>query len=769
MEIRRQGRVIKFINRQTPAEHDAFLDQMRDLATRLPEEMRKKVASLRLLIADLPLAQTLSDLTVSRYTANPETFIEPEIPSYLGLEYLTWLFITNDPPPAISGPPALPNDLERVHELLDELIHDVQWKMSTSHLVAPSRRGPEMDELIVRARTQHLLVRGHAYAHHMRQQIQDLFGPFAGDLKANLGFDADQAIRMTKTLGNVVNSRLYKLQAELFAGIERWTTALEHPEMVLDLTPEEIATLAEAKTYSDPVKALRDVQILWFFYQTQTAFSIRPIDIAETAGVAEPEARAFLKHFSLALGHTPVADSLPSVYEDQVLAPLVNLGDDTWLAHLVPHLTWAAKATFERTLSNGGPTWDRYDRHRARYLETRTRQLLAGIGQHATGWQNLKYVFDDGSGTQEFELDSLIQIDGALLLVECKSGVMSASARRGGTDRLADDLGDLVSHAFAQASRAERFVKSAESVTFKASDQEIEVRRDAVRRTFLISTTLDPLSAFVTHAGPLRRLGLVPADSRVWSVYLPDLQVIADLVGGSGEFLHYLARREDLESLNVNAHDELDWFGHYLLEGLYFDAVRTGEVPRMSLNTYTTGFDDWYSFQSGERQTPVQKPSQAIPAVLRAMIERLESEGPPGFTDATFLLLDGDTAARGYLANAIEKQRRRGAQIGQAGFRIFIGDRALAFLSAPSADRATLDAYAESALEVKPVHDVVAILEPRDGSPLIVSMRRAGPRTPDGGGPTPGTILTMRSRFEVPPGAKRAEQQRRRRTRPGSR
>jgi hypothetical protein len=771
LEIRRRGRVVEFQNRQTREEHEAFLERMRNFGAGLPAELSAEVAELRKLIAHLPVAQTLSELMVARYTANPETFIEPDIPSYIGAEYLTWLFLTNDPPPEPFGPPVEPEELGRVYELLDKLVEGVRWRMSTSRLVAPSPRGPVMDELVMRARTQHLLVRGHAYAHHNHQLVLDLFEPPAGDLRAAIGFDAQQAVTLAQAATNLVNSRLQGLQVELHETVDRWEKAVKRPESIADITPEEIEVVRRAKEYPNPAEQLRNAMVVRFFFLSQTAFAIRPSELAEEGQVDEAVARAFLEYFSLALGHPPVADSLPSVYEDQVVAPAVRLGDDTYLVHLVPHLTWAMKGAFETTLASlGRHTWARYERHRSRYLETRSRELLTGLSPFATGWQNLTYSYDDGSGIQEFELDGLVQIDGVMLLVECKAGVMSASARRGGVDRLADDLENLVSYAFEQVSRADRYIKSAESVTFRNEVDEVIVQRGSVKRSFLISTTLDPLSAFVTHASALRDLGLVRADVRVWSVYLPDLQVIAELVSGSGEFLHYLSRREDIEGLAVDAHDELDWFGHYLLEGLYFDEVRRGAVQQVSLNTYTTGFDDFYSYQAGERSTPVDKPQQAMPPTLRRLMERLEAEGPPGFTEAIWMFLDGDTKAREYIANGVERQRRRGEEVGQAGFRIFIGDRALAYLSAPTSDQATIEAYADSALDVRPIQGAVGILDPRDGSALAVTIRSATSPKPRAAGAASDVILPMRSRFEVPPTKRppRAGQARRRDRRPKS-
>ena len=56
-----------------------------------------------------------------------------------------------------------------------------------------------------------------------------------------------------------------------------------------------------------------------------------------------------------------------------------------------------------------------------------------------------------------------------------------------------------------------------------------------------------------------------------WVLSLTDLMAVTDLLQGA-ELVHYLLRRQRIErDGRIEAHDELDWVGHYLKEGLYFD------------------------------------------------------------------------------------------------------------------------------------------------------------------------------------------------------
>jgi len=120
------------------------------------------------------------------------------------------------------------------------------------------------------------------------------------------------------------------------------------------------------------------------------------------------------------------------------------------------------------------------------------------------------------------------------------------------------------------------------------------------------------------------------------------------LVEFPSQFVHYLIRRQRLNQLQrLHAYEELDWFGHYLSEGLFFDELlEEPDAPGfISLSSYTTVFDDYYFYVTGQRETPVPKPVQPMPEIMRQVLVELEALHPSGYLEAacTLLNMGGDT------------------------------------------------------------------------------------------------------------------------------
>jgi hypothetical protein len=124
--------------------------------------------------------------------------------------------------------------------------------------------------------------------------------------------------------------------------------------------------------------------------------------------------------------------------------------------------------------------------------------------------------------------------------------------------------------------------------------------------------------------------------------------VIVDLLHGA-QLVHYLIRRQRIERRGrVSAHDELDWVGHYLAEGLYFDWLFSGDEPPdvLRLTSYTDPIDAWYFTRAGWRTIRAPKPEQPLPARLKAFLSRIERERPAHWITASIALLDGDDDSR---------------------------------------------------------------------------------------------------------------------------
>ena len=136
-----------------------------------------------------------------------------------------------------------------------------------------------------------------------------------------------------------------------------------------------------------------------------------------------------------------------------------------------------------------------------------------------------------------------------------------------------------------------------------------------------------------------------------WMISLMDLMVVGDLVKGT-QFLDFLFRRFKLETFgNIVAHDEIDWLGHYIISGLYFDRHFDSDEPpdTIRLETHTEDIDTWYFSRSGTIEREIPKPSQPLPPNIGNLIERLQNERPRHWLMGSVCLLVGSEENRGKL------------------------------------------------------------------------------------------------------------------------
>lgn len=187
----------------------------------------------------------------------------------------------------------------------------------------------------------------------------------------------------------------------------------------------------------------------------------------------------------------------------------------------------------------------------------------------------------------------------------------------------------------------------------------MRIPRSQIRQFILVTTTLDILSAFVIRTCDLVQTGLLSAGQLPWAVALPELEVICDLSEGAGQVVHYVSRRLDLGRRDISASEELDWFGNYLHQGLFFDDEDYGKYDGIQLGDFAASINAYYEALYDARLSPAPKPRQAMPAEIATLIRDLELYGPSGFVDAVVALLDGNGAARERLGQGSARRKLR--------------------------------------------------------------------------------------------------------------
>lgn len=202
---------------------------------------------------------------------------------------------------------------------------------------------------------------------------------------------------------------------------------------------------------------------------------------------------------------------------------------------------------------------------RAEFFEDRVaNRLLPSIaGPHC--WRKVKWR----DGELGYETDCLAQVGSALLVVECKSGLLSPPGLRGAPERLKRHVRELLVE---PAEQSERFVGKVEDsiqkhgvTDFLAASIGRELKD--IHRIIRLSVTLDEVAWIHNYHRPLVEAGWINARLPV-TLSLADLEVIFDILESPAEKLHYLVRRSSWsENIDILS-GEMEMLALYLENGL---------------------------------------------------------------------------------------------------------------------------------------------------------------------------------------------------------
>lgn len=587
---------------------------------------------------------------------------------WLSVEYPTWLALVSQVPWASDGFASVKQFLD-VDALIDAHVGTTQGRLMAQrvHAVGPDLK---LQHLLIEATIQHLNVRKLVFRFQARDEASKLFGGLRAEMRAALGFDIDELLAVEQGIESLVTSRGDAWWEQRSAFSERVRASLEGgtgPK----LAGEEGRWLSEARASETEQDRIVTTMMMQWCLSTASSVMLATTDaIAAAAGVSAPVARSVLRQFSVRPPQPLIGDSLPDLYEPLELRPIVQVDDDRWLLHLAPpKLAGAIRPNLEKVFKPIA-VWERYQSNRASFLENRAVELLRGLSPHANSWLGLKYTFDDGRGPQEFELDGLVLVDGIAFLVEGKAGGVRLAARRGEPKVTVETLKALAVEAHNQALRARRYFEQAGVAEFRVDGQVLRIPRSTLREFILVTATLEILSAFVTTSYDLLQAGLLSPGQLPWAVALPELEIICDLGEGVGQVVHYIRRRLALAAREISAAEELDWFGNYLHEGLYFNDGDYATFDGIRLGDFAAPINAYYEGQHDRRLPQAPRPRQNIPSEISALIRDLEQCGPAGFIEAVSVLLEGNGDARARLDRGIAEAKQKAKAKGFGGSRL---------------------------------------------------------------------------------------------------
>ena len=503
-----------------------------------------------------------------------------------------------------------------------------------------------------RAATHHLYVRSPGWWWQEHETLHGLFGEgrFAEQLRAELGFDAEDGIRCSEAVRILVGRRL----SEHMHGA-REESATFGPDHQAYRWAE---SAFDGRWKRDPENAARYIPFVWALNHLGDELLITPADLADAAEVEEAVAASFLD--SLAVGFGQEEPDWFRLADQVRTRPFVEVGASAYLPTVAGADLWALRSLFESILKGS----ESYLTHRGRWLEQRAAQLLEAALVPDEVHSSLRYELaaEDGSST-EGEIDVLLRLGTSAVIVEAKSATMRPGARRGG-EALIKHLEANLTKAAEQGSRAKQALGG--GATLRARDGgEIELG-EAVQEIHPVLVTLDDLSAVAPVLWELQGTDVVPEKVTLpWVITLHELEQVVETVEWPVQLLHFLRRRSRLNEIGKHvASDELDWWMHYLRFGLYFEE-EDESAERVRVTSLTDPLDAWMLHQRGFREAPAPKPAMRLPKGSHAFIGTLCEERPNGWVQAACTLLESDSEAQARFWKELKKLRRRARSRGK--------------------------------------------------------------------------------------------------------
>jgi hypothetical protein len=654
----RKGRFIYLDTSRTEEEHREILETLASSKDELAQDIERQIEELESILRQYEPFDIISNISLANSILDPETYKEyeqegsPAFTEYVALLYLAEPYETYAERDLQPIPGAVLEDIQsRVRTLFTNQIFYLVVKD-----IDPAQTGPLdlLSELRFKTLSRSLIVRFPAYHHHLVDLLTDLFGPLQDDLEHTLGFSIDDALALSEAVGALVAHRFTErreeatnsrrdLQEAVRLYRQKGEAVGEFPIHVL----EHLGNIEPSK--SD--KEIKNVSIAWLFFALGDTFSFTANEVVEESGVELKRVSSLLERLSLKFGEVEARYRFPAPTHPLMTKAFINHGE-RFLCPVADRICWSIRPAIEALWNPDSPTavtenrnlWDRYDRVRSTFLEQKALDYLAQALKHAQVYRNLMYKIEENGQVKEAELDGLILLDSAILLVEAKAGTVSPPARRGAPKRMTEELKELVGEAYEQALRAKLYIRQADRPRFYLKNGAIvEINSQEIERIFLVTVTLDHLDALITNLYRLQEIGLFTEGEFPWAVSLTDLRVIAEIVEFPSQLVHYIERRCRLNEQGLaQAMEELDWFGHYLAEGLYFEnGDEQAEKPLIpQLLSYTTAFDDYYLYTTGQRDTPAPRPTQHMPDLLREILTELEANHPDGYLNAACVLLN---------------------------------------------------------------------------------------------------------------------------------
>jgi hypothetical protein len=635
-------------------------------------ELQEAFLELKGFVADYDPIALLSQLTLT-FLFVPEDEFQSEMSDVVTwqryIEFLAAFVLVRAYP---SGRFALVDGavLGRLEKLLEGYFSAV-----TRQLVLESAGGPgssEESHVLAEAKIASLHVRGDAYPHQFYAFAQELYGPHDAWFREHYGFTIAEAVTLFEAIGSEYEGRCERSRERARKEAHDETARLIAEGQTIEEQRSEFQTRIACGLH---------------FGQAEKLLGFTAAELSEFGSLPIQTCQHFLDRVSQEFGHRNPA--FPDSFTDPEKAgwdyntlherPVVTRGGRYWV-FVPPLLRSALFHAFYFDLMLDEAYRPTFEKARGRFVETKTADCLRRI--FPSDMTLLNPLYPSG----EEMADVIVLHDHKVLLFQCKSKALTYRARIGvDFDALRNDLRKAIGESFEQGVRARRYLQNGKGNSFLVGRARFALDMDHVNQVYLISVTSMPFQALAARlANSNSALGLFSGDEYPWALSLGDLDIITQVLRTPAQFLHYAARRRQVEGTSFSVYaDEMDYLGFYLSHGMRFETDQFVGMDSVGLSGFSDDVDRWV-YEKFELGHQVDPPCSPMPEGFGDFLKDVERSGDEYRTDCALTLLELGSEGRKSFVQMIADTKERSLQDkGLHSFSLVLkgGKRGISFVS----------------------------------------------------------------------------------------
>jgi hypothetical protein len=492
----------------------------------------------------------------------------------------------------------------------------------------------------IRSHTQ--VIRGDFYPEQHARLLRPILERIDNPFKAQFGIAAttvfDLLARLCLRIEDRLNVHVHKI-SRIFGAQTLKAVAATYLDAFPgeQFTVESLRELFPNMTDSERLRQARMTMVAHSNLRLPAVFTLTDDDLREElehlkAVETFDGAKSVLNALSITFGELADKPIDHIVLDNPVwIRPFIRQGE-TWILP-VPTTVYSYHPDIFRALCDATEQLKtQYEDTRAIVLENKAADLLGSALPKATVSRSVKW--HDPETQKDFENDVVIQLDGWLLLVEAKSGEVTASARRGSFDRLKREIRKLMLDPAEQSARfAAYLTANREAHKFICADgSTCEIDSRAITDIIRLNVTSENIGNLNARSGELIKAGLVPeAADLPPTMGVGSLDLLVDLLGSPSAIVHYLWRRKSFEANANYVADELDLIAYYLKTGFNI-GEQESDGTFLMIYGYSRAFDIALT-QSRDKQLGAQISAALTPYWLGLIVQREKDGGDRWLSD----------------------------------------------------------------------------------------------------------------------------------------